>query len=78
MTNKSLNEVILNTLFAFAQDYVDAEADSGRTLADKAAYEFVDTIHNENIYLRQVYAQFYENEKDRWSRIKEVRLRNNL
>ena len=71
MVDKNLDQILLSTLFQFAQDYVNAEAESGRKRADKAAYQFVDTIHLENMHLREIYVQFYESEKERWLTIKE-------
>jgi hypothetical protein len=60
-----LDQILLHTLFQFAQDYLDAEGDSGREMADKAAYGFVSEIHLEDIHIREIYTEFYESEKNK-------------
>ena len=65
MKKPRLDQNIFYRLFEFAQDYIVASEDSGRERADKGAYQYVDTIHFEDIHLREIYTQFYEDEKAR-------------
>jgi len=65
MKNLKLDERVLYRLFEITQDFLNSNDDSGRERADKAAHQYVDTIYFEDIYVRAVYLQFYEDEKIR-------------
>jgi len=65
MRKQKLDYKILIRLFDFSQDFLNAKEDSGRERADRAAYEFIDATHFEDIHLREIYTQFYEDEKAR-------------
>ena len=63
MENPTLDKKILYRLSEFVQDFLNAKDDFGRNLADSAAYEYVDTVFNEDIGLRANYTDYYENQK---------------